>query len=191
MLKFASAVAFSILIPAASNAAIISAFGTLSGAAENPSNASAGTGTVFVDLDDTAHTLRVQTTFSGLTGNVTVAHIHCCVTAPGNAGVATQLPTFTGFPAGGTSGSYDNTFDLTLAASWNPAFVTANGGTTAGAEAALANALRNGTSYLNIHTSSFGSGEIRAFLTPEPGTTMLLGAGLIGLLLMRRAKMAG
>jgi hypothetical protein len=42
--------------------------------------------------------------------------------------VATTLPTFAGFPLGVTSGTYINTLDLTLASSYNPAFVTANGG---------------------------------------------------------------
>ena len=43
--------------------------------------------------------------------------------------VATGVPTFLGFPTGVTNGYYDHTFDLTLASSFNPAYVTANGGT--------------------------------------------------------------
>ena len=42
------------------------------------------------------------------------------------------------FPLGVTSGTYDNTLDMTQATSYNPAYVTATGGTTAGAEAARA-----------------------------------------------------
>ena len=106
----------------------------------------------------------MQANFSGLTGNVTASHIHATVVPPSTtAGVATQTPTFTGFPSGVTSGSYDNTFDLTQAASFNAAFVTANGGVPA-AETALAAALGNGLSYLNIHTTAFPGGEIRGFL---------------------------
>jgi hypothetical protein len=51
-------------------------------------------------------------------------------------------------------------------------------------------ALNAGKAYLNIHTSSFGSGEIRGFLAPvpEPGTTVL---GLLsGAVLMRRRRSA-
>ena len=58
-----------------------------------------------------------------------------------------MTPTFPGFPLDVTSGTYANSFDLTLASSFNPAFVTASGGTVAGAEAALAAGLDAGTSY--------------------------------------------
>jgi hypothetical protein len=137
----------------------------LTGPAENPGNTSPGVGTATVDFDTATHRLHVNTTFSGLTTGTTAAHIHCCITVPnGNAGVATTTPTFPGFPLGVTSATYDVTLDTTLASSWNPAYITANGGTPAGAEAALANGMNNGLSYLNIHTTQFPSGEIRGFL---------------------------
>lgn len=41
--------------------------------------------------------------------------------------------------------------------------MTANGGTVAGAEAALANGFASGTSYLNVHSTTFPGGEIRSF----------------------------
>ena len=43
--------------------------------------------------------------------------------------MATRVPSFVGFPLGVTAGSMDNTYDLNLASSYNPAFVTDNGGT--------------------------------------------------------------
>jgi hypothetical protein len=49
--------------------------------------------------------IQVQVAFNGLLGNVTNSHIHCCVDAPGNVRVATTLPTFPFFPAGGASAS--------------------------------------------------------------------------------------
>lgn len=143
---------------------------TLAGSQENPPNASAGVGTSFVILDTAAHTLRVNVAFSGLTGTTTASHIHCCTAPPGNVGVATQTPTFVGFPLGVTSGAYDQTFDTTQASSWNAAFITANGGTPAGAEAALAAGLAAGQAYLNVHSTSFPGGEIRGFLAPDAGT---------------------
>ena len=158
----------------------------------NEGNASPGIGFAHIVFDDAAHTLAIDTNFSGLSSPTTVAHIHCCtaVAGAGTAGVATQLPTFLGFPAGVLSGVYSSTFDLTLASSWNPAFVTANGGTTAGAEAALLLGSAAGQAYFNIHSSAFPGGEIRGFLTPVPEPAswamMIMGFGLLGATLRRR-----
>ena len=95
--------------------------------------------------------------------------------------VATAVPTFPGFPLGVTTGTYLQTFDLTLASTYNPAFITAHGGTVAGAQAAFIGGLLNGQTYLNIHSSQFPGGEIRGQLQaiPEPATLLLLGTGLL------------
>jgi hypothetical protein len=81
-----------------------------------------------------------------------------------------------------------HTFDTTLASSWNPAFVTAEGGTTAGAEAALAAGLAADEAYLNIHSTVVPGGEIRGFLVPapEPSTLAVVVVGLTGLMWGRR-----
>ncbi len=72
----------------------------LSGANESPAVTTAGNGVGVITINNVTHELRVKTTFSGLTGTTTTSHIHCCATTPtANAGVATQTPTFTGFPA--------------------------------------------------------------------------------------------
>jgi len=155
---------------------------------ENPPTGSPGTGFATVTIDNVLNTMLVDVTFSGLTSGNTNAHIHCCITVPGNAGVATVTPTFTGFPTGATSGTYNHLFDLTQTTSWNPAFITANGGTPASAEAVLLAGLAANQTYLNIHTTNFGGGEIRGFLVeaPEPGTFLLAGAVLAGFLIRRR-----
>jgi hypothetical protein len=83
-----------------------------------------------------------------------------------------------------------STLDLTLSSSWNPAFITANGGTVAGAESAFATGLENDMAYFNIHTTAFPNGEVRAFLVavPEPESVMLALAGLAGLVLVCRVR---
>jgi hypothetical protein len=138
----------------------------LDGASESPPVLSDGVGFAVVTLDAAAFTMRVEAGFSDLTGNVTVAHIHCCTTEPGSstAGVATTVPTFPGFPAGVTSGDYDQTFDMLQAGSWNPNFVNNNGATVASAFAVLKAGLDGGKAYLNIHTEFAPGGEIRGFL---------------------------
>jgi hypothetical protein len=166
---------------------------TLDGPTEAPPNSSTGTGTAIVTIDFNQLTMRVQESFSGLTAGVTASHIHCCTSAPdsGTAGVATVTPTFTDFPSGVMAGSYDHTFDMTLASSYNSAFVTASGGIN-GAFDALVAGLNSGTAYTNIHSADFPMGEIRGFLhaapIPEPETyaMLLAGLGLIGAIARRR-----
>ena len=137
---------------------------SLSGANETPANGSAGTGNTVVTWDTATSQMTVNVTFSGLTGTTTASHIHCCAAPPANAPVATQVPSFTGFPSGVTSGSYSHTFDMTDPTSYNPAFLAANGGSTAAAAAALLTGIENGTAYLNIHTTAYPGGEIRGVL---------------------------
>jgi len=150
-----SALMFYSLVPA--YATIFSYNVFLDGPSESPANASPGTGTASVIYDDTAHTLFIDLVFSGLLGTTTASHIHAATVSPGTltAGVATTTPTFAGFPSGVTGGSYTVTLDMTLASSYNPAYVTANGGTPATAEVALASAMASDRAYLDIPTAVF------------------------------------
>src|SRR5262245_29246648 len=159
---------------------------SLDGPSEIPVNTSPGFGVGEIDYNDVLHTLFIGFTFSNLLGTTTASHIHAATTSPfsGTAGVATTTPTFAGFPLGVTNGVYTNTLDLTLSSSWNSAFITANGGTIAGAEAALAAAMASGRAYLNVHSSFATGGEIRGFLVavPEPSAAAVLALGASGLM---------
>jgi len=167
----------------------------LAGGNERPPAASPGTGLATVTVDDIDNTMRVEISFSGLLGNTLASHIHCCQPFGTNAQVATATPTFPGFPLGVTSGTYDQTFDMTLASSFNPAFVTAHGGTVDQARADLFAGLAATQAYLNVHTSLFPGGEIRGQLfarVPEPASwaLMIAGFGLIGGALRSRPRLA-
>jgi hypothetical protein len=180
----------------------------LLGSSEVPAAATTGSGTGRVTINFDLLTMRVEASFSGLVSttagglpsSVTAAHIHCR-TAPGsNVGVASQTPSFTGFPLGGTSGSYDHTVDMSLSSSYNAAFISNNGGSVGSAFNALTAGLDAGRAYLNVHTNAFPGGEICGLLVtvpvpvpvpvPEPETCalMLAGLGLVGWAAKRRVQ---
>lgn len=139
----------------------------MNGPSESPPNASPGVGWAYIVVDLDLATMRVRATFDGLNGTTAAAHVHGLTAAPftGLAGVMSTAPSFPGFPGGVTGGDYDRLFDMTSAGTYNPAFVTAQGG-IANAMNAYIDGLRTGRTYFNIHTSAFGGGEIRGFLRP-------------------------
>ena len=86
-------------------------------------------------------------------------------------------------------------FNMALASSYNPAFVTAQGG-LGNAFNALVAGMENGTAYLNVHTTQFPGGEIRGLLTlvtpvPEPATNALMLGGLAALGVLARRRRSG
>jgi hypothetical protein len=161
----------------------------LDGPSEAPANASPGTGFAKVTFDLDLVTMHVEASFQDLIGTTTNSHIHCCTAVAGvsTAGVATRTPTFLGFPSGVTSGTYDHTYDMTVASSYNAAFITANGGTVSTALNALLAGLDAGKAYFNIHSSVFAGGEIRGFAIPVPEpTSAMLALVSLGLPLFTR-----
>jgi hypothetical protein len=152
-----------------------------------------GSGMVEVTYDSAAHTLKIDSSFSGLSGTTTVAHIHCCVATAGSgtAGVAVTPGTLPGFPVGVASGSYSVALDLTQSATYTAGFVnTFAGGVLANAEAVLIAGLGNGTAYFNVHSTAFPAGEIRGFLAPipEPSTYALMALGLVAVGIAARRR---
>ncbi|MGE3108913.1 MAG: CHRD domain-containing protein [Phycisphaerales bacterium] len=169
-------------------AEILTFTASLSGLNEAPPTPSSGSGFSTLTIDTLANTMRVEANFENLLAGVTACHIHGATAVPfmGNAGVMTPTPTFPGFPSGVTMGTYDMTFDMTMASSYNPAFVTANGGSVAASFAALISAVEGGRAYLNIHSTQFPGGEIRGFYVPGPGAAAVLALG--GLVAARRRR---
>jgi hypothetical protein len=112
--------------------------GTLQGSQEVPANASAGTGTVTTVLDRATGFVYVTGNFSGLSGTVTASHIH--VAPPGtNGSVVLGLTPTTSVTTGSTTGS----------GAMTPTNQTQ---------------MLAGNSYINVHTTAFPGGEIRAQL---------------------------
>jgi hypothetical protein len=136
-------------------------------AAQDGGGGRTGSGQVFLFL--TGSTLSFSNgTYSGLSGNASAAHIHGpSGPLPGSAGVLYGLnPTFV---STGTSFGNFIAGNLTLLAG-------TGGFSIAQQQAQLA----AGQWYINIHSSTFGGGEIRGQIdfAPEPATaTLVLGGG--------------
>ena len=177
-----------LLTPSTASGTVITYVTVLNGANEIPPNGSSATGTATLTLN--GDTLTVNEVFAGLIGgSATAAHIHCCAPLGTNAGVAVPLVSF----PSATSGTYVQSFDLTLLATYNGTFVTNNGGTAASAEAALIAGLNAGQAYVNIHDATYPGGEIRGQLqaVPEPATWSLLSLSALALLILGRKRSIG
>lgn len=176
------------LLTAATQATPISFTFGLTGAQETPPVVTSATGSATITVDVALDLLTVDETWSGLSTGTTASHIHCCTPLGVMAGVATTTPTFAGFPLGVTSGTFHIVLDMTKASSYNPAFITANGGTASSAESVLFAGILNGQSYLNIHTTAHPTGEIRGQIVPEPATLALILGGFAAAGLVRRRR---
>jgi hypothetical protein len=129
----------------------------------------AGSGTFTATLDTSTNVFTFSVTFTGLTSNVTLGHIHGPFIPGGtanSAGVAlnfdpsaagSPLASGAAFTKGATSGTATGTVTLTAATAVT---TTMNGDS-------LKKLLLNGFTYANIHTSSNGGGEIRGQITKK------------------------
>ena len=115
---------------------------TLSGAEEVPPNSSTGTGTATVMI--VGDKLKVTVSFEGLTGPLTGAHIHGPALPGATADVIFNI--IPGELAAGASSPLRAMFPITEE------------------QKAL---VREGRTYLNLHTTEFPGGEIRGQLPAE------------------------
>ncbi len=155
-----------------------------------PEGAGTGSGTGSAIYNDVTHSFQMTANFSGLSGNVTQTHFHGATATPGvgNASIMVGNTSLPGFPLGGTSGNYSQTLDLSQGSVYNTTYLnTTSGGNVATAEAGFFNALNQGRSYWNIHSSTFPGGEIRAYATlvPEPSSLALFGLGAVAFVARR------
>ena len=128
-----------------------------------------GSGFGTVTLDTVANTITLNNiTYSGLSANSTLAHFHGPAAAGANASVLYDLAGFT--TLGGTSGTFSGTFSLTA-------------GTGGFSIAQQVSQLEGGLWYLNVHSATFGGGEIRGQVLPipEPSTLGFLRLGVCAL----------
>lgn len=142
-MKTRYALALAALLATASVAVAATGFqGTLSGAQEVPANASPGTGTATVILNDAGTQIAYTVSYSGLIGTVTASHIH-------KAPIGVNGGVIIGFtpPVGTQSGSFNGVAAVT------PAQVAD---------------LMAGLWYVNLHTTTYPGGELRAQLEGAP-----------------------
>jgi hypothetical protein len=179
----ALAAASAIAVPAVAQSGDPTYRAIASGPAEEPPNASFGTSLVTIEIS--GNQLLVDAPFRDLAGTTTMAHIHCCTGDAFRGAAPVALP-FEGFPTGVRAGDYSAAIQLGDEASYDPAFLAANGGSVRGAYSTLVDAINANEAYVNIHTSAYPGGEIRGFLVaapvPEPAEWAMLGVGLGGLL---------
>jgi len=169
--RFAAGASLALASAMPTHASTTTFFASMSGPAEFVPNTSTATGTAYVNFDDVLDTVAVSETWSGLSGNATVNHIHVA-TAPGGAGpVKLGFSTFAN-PSPAT-GSFNDSFTLNLT-DFNSLF----------------NSTVAGLAYVNLHSTAYGGGEIRGFLTPVPeaSTYAMMAAGLAALGFVARRR---
>ena len=145
-------------------------------------------GTLYADtslsIDNTAMTLTGSTVLSlGAVGNGVT--LQCCSPASTYPTMALTL-----LPGSRGSGTYSYNIDLSMASSWDPTFLSSNGGTPASALTALLNGLNvDHVGAVKDWTSASNGavGRLVAAPVPEPSTYAMLALGL-GLVALRRRK---
>jgi hypothetical protein len=126
---------------------------TLLPTTEVPPTNSSGSGTFVATLDTSTNVFTYDVTFTGLTSNVTLGHIHGPSSATATASPILNFATLPGatFTTGATAGTAHGSTTLTAATQIT---TTVNGDS-------LKTLLFAGLTYANVHTTQNGGGEIR------------------------------
>ena len=138
--------------------------GALTGYEENPDLSTAGTGSFEVRIGPGDKTIAYKLSYSALEGDVQQAHIHFGKRAI-NGGVSVFLCSNLPDPPAGTpacpaSGTVEGVLDA--ADVLGPNGPPAMQGIEPGAIAEVVAAIRAGHTYVNVHSSKWPGGEIRA-----------------------------
>jgi hypothetical protein len=152
-------------LPVGANATLYVFETALNGAQETPPVASPGVGTAIFTFDDVANSFNLTLAGLGLTSEVTAAHFH-----KGAVGQPGPIVRDLGIPASVAQGS-------------GFAFNALYFNQALGPQLSLADFLAS-TIYVNVHTALHPTGEIRGQFgqlvpIPEPGTWLLVAAGLV------------
>jgi hypothetical protein len=128
----------------------------LTGYQETPGVSTSGSGTFAAEIDEDATTITFVLTYTDLTGDAAVAHIHF-----GNRFTAGGVSAF--FCGGGGKPACPAGTSGTVSGVITPADIIGpvSQGITAGEFGELVRAVRAGLTYANVHTALFPSGEIR------------------------------
>ena len=140
--------------------AIFKATMTVASEVPTPGVASTGSGTFTGTLDTATNKFVYDLTFTGLSSNVSAGHIHGPADVGVTSGTTINFATLSGatFSVGATAGTGHGEVILTAATAIT---ATINGDS-------LKKLLYAGKTYVNLHTTSNGSGEIRGQVTKQP-----------------------
>lgn len=136
----------------------------LSGYQETPvALSTAGTGRFRAEIDAAAQEITYTLSYTGLEGTVTQAHIHFGARAQ-SGGISAFLCTNAGNGPAGTQACPPAPGTVTGVLGPADVIGPAGQGIAAGEFAELVAAIRAGAAYVNVHSSLYPAGEIRAQL---------------------------
>ena len=137
----------------------------LDGSHEFPTNGSTGTGQATITLNDATGQVSLTGSYQGLGSAATAAHIHGLAAPGANAGVIIPLTA-----SGGTAGTISGSGVL---------------------DAAKMQGMLDGLTYVNVHTTNLGGGEIRGQITKPPPVPVLTPWGILALVALLAGSAIG